>query len=272
MKRAIGLAAIVSMSVASAFGFSIKPGAQVVRVEAGKIMKVSFEIENDQKDDLRITPRVRDSFVLTENKNFPAGSWLKPLFKDATVPAHGSKTVQFEVMTPAKATGELAALVSFVPDVKDTEKPVDVKGAIQTRIVTLITVSLYVRVKGTEKGEADLGDLHVINKPAQGAHAAQIQASISVKNTGNVHQRPSGQFTIYKKGDSKPAYTLDFKSGWPVMPRSDYDYMAYTDGALAPGDYEAHTTVSFSPQVTMDKKSAFTILLSGETTNYAEIK
>jgi len=271
MKRHIGVIAVILSVAQAAFGFSIKPGAQVVRVEAGKTMKVDFEIENDQKEPLKITPRVKDSFVLPENKGMNASSWLEPLFKEVTVPAQGSKKVQFTVKAPAKATGELAALVSFIPEVKEPEKPVEVKGGIQTRIVTLITVSLYVRIKGTEKGEADLGAIQVNNKPAAGATSAKIEVSVVVKNSGNVHQRPGGQFEIFKKDESKPMSTLEFKSGWPVMPKSEYAYLAFQDGSLAPGDYEIHAKLSFGPDTTIEKKASFTITPAGATTNIVEI-
>lgn len=264
---------VILMGVASSAGaFSIKPGAQAIQVAGGKSMKVKFEIVNDQKETLHIAPLIKDSFILPENKTFGAATWLEPLFKEVTVPGGTTKTVYFMVKAPAKASGELAALVSFVPQIKEPEKKEAPKEGIQTRIVTLITVSLYVRIKGTEKGEADVLSVQVRNLPATSHDEARIEAAAVVKNSGNVHQRPSGHFEIYKKGETKPLKTLDFVSGWPVMPQSEYAYSAFTNGTLEAGDYEMRSKISFGPQASIDKKTLFSMSLQGSATNYVEIK
>lgn len=254
------------------WAFSIKPGAQVLRENPDKTVKVSFEVQNDQEVPLVVTSQMRDSFVLPENKDISVSAWLEPQFKEIAVPAHGSRKALFKVHVPQKASGELAGLVSFIPKTEDKyEKPVST-AAIQTRIVTLITVSLYVRVKGTEKGEADVGEVRVANVPAASGEPAQVEATAVVKNTGNVHQRPTTHFAVRKKEGGPPLYTMEVPWGWPVMPYSDFPYKARTPGTLSAGSYVVKAKVTFTPKTFIEKETAFMVNTSGNTTNYVELR
>ena len=201
------LMGIVFMA-SSAWSFSIKPGVQVLTAKAGESREVSFEVVNDESDPLSVSCQLRDSFVLPENKGIDVHSWIEPTFKTIEVPAKSSKTATFTLKVPTQATGEIAGLISFSPEVK--EDPKAKKTGMQTKIVTLITVSLYVRIEGTTKGECDLGAVQIENLPQQGTRAPAVKISIGVKNTGNVHQRPRGEFSVYKKGSASPLLTAAF--------------------------------------------------------------
>jgi hypothetical protein len=250
------------------WGFSVKPGASIVRVVPGKTTVARFDVVNDSTATLRFSTRLRDSFVLPENKAFPAASWLKITTPEFAVPAQSTKTVTLQVQAPVAAKGELAAFVSFIPAVEESTGPVT--GA-QTRIVTMITVSLYARLKGTETGKADLGDVRVSNAAAKGTVPEEVEVSVLVKNLGNVHQRPSGKLDIFPKSGSKPVRTLEFASGLPVMPQSEALYTARAPGKLLPGDYVVRAHVQFGPQSTIDKSVAFTVLPAGATTGYLDL-
>ncbi len=261
----IGCLGVSFLGPPQSWGLSIHPGYQVISLKAGTSQKVTYEITNDQPDPLTISTAIRDSFVLPENKDFPAKSWIEPLFQKETIPVRQSRKVSFKIHVPEKATGELAGFISFIPEsppVKAQESPQE-KG-IQTRIVTMITVSLYARIQGTEKGDVELGDVHLQNMPAQQENPASLAANVTVKNTGNVHQRPSGWFEITKE-DGTPVKRMNFAVGWPTMPQQARVYNAYADDVLPEGRYEVKAHVEFAPKVFMEKKVSLRLEPAGSS-------
>jgi hypothetical protein len=56
------------------------------------------------------------------------------------------------------------------------------------------------------------------------------------------------------------------------MPHADYAYVAFQEGTLPAGDYEAHAKVSFTPEVSIEKNVGFVVTPTGGTTNYYEVK
>ena len=259
-------------AVGTSGAFSVRPGWRVASVKHGGTVDVTFAIDNDQATPQVLTCQVRDSYVLPENKAFPAGTWVEPKFKTLTVPAHGSRDAVLRVHAPKGATGELASFVSFIPyagDTKDSDKTKTPEG---TQIVSLISVSLYARIQGTEKGEAELGDVKMAGIPANPSAPAKIEASVVVKNQGNVHLRPRGIFTVFRKGNPAPLHQIDFMTGMPVFPRSAWLYQSQTPGTFAPGEYEVTTQVHVTPDFKMEKKTSFTVNAAGQTTNTHDIR
>ncbi len=245
------------------WAFSVQPGFRVATVKPGKTTTVTYELVNDQDKPLTLHTKVRDSFVLPENKAFSASSWVEPPFKEITIPAHKTEIVKVKVRAPEKASGELAAFVTFIPQNPSelkVNKPQDVHTGIETRIVTMISASVYVRVQGTEKGESDVTGLGVRNLKAATDAPASIEGSLIVKNTGNVHQRPSGRFEIFKKGSKDAVAQMNFQAGWPSMPQAETSYTAKTEGTLPPGDYIVKARVTFEPStVFIEKEQSVTI-------------
>lgn len=272
---AVALIGSVTGFAPRSWAFSIDPGFQIIWAKPGEKAKAVYQVINDRDEPMTVRCRLRDSFVNPDNKGMTADAWLKPSFTEITIPAHGKRTAAFAVQPPQGAKGELAALISFVPETKEnpaSTSEMAPKGGIKTRIVTLITVSLYLRVQGTEIGEADLGDLNVTNVPIRGTQPAHIEASVAVKNLGNVHQRPGGNFEIYRVGQSTPVYTLEFQPGWPVFPFSSYTFMASSPaGTLVPGDYQVLAHVQFVKNAAINKKVGFTVDSSSKTVNFHEL-
>jgi hypothetical protein len=273
--RAYFLAGLAALLVATASGrpamaFSIKPGAMVLHAKPGKTVEAVYEVGNDTDTVLKLLSQVRDSNVLPENKDIHAQAWIEPQFKELILPPNSSKKAVFKVHVPKDAKGELSALISFVLEVMDSTAPA--KGdVVQKRIIPVITASCYVWVKGTERGEAALGPVHVLNRPSTLQEPAQVAATVVVKNSGNIHQRPSGTFEIFNRIGAAPMMSLQFPSGWPVMPYSDYTYEARTPGTLGPGDYLMHAKVVFSRDTVIERNSAFTMDLTGNATNYRNL-
>jgi hypothetical protein len=262
------LAGLISLAQA-AWCYSVRPGVQVVTVKPGTSQDVPFEVVNDAAEPVTFSCTVRDSFVLPENKSHEGATWVKPQKESVTVPGKGSVTVPLKVTVPADAKGELSALVSFSPQIKEDKNAPKASG-METKIVTLVTVSLYVRAAGTEISKAELGELTVANVTQQGPRPASIVASIVVKNPGNVHQRPSGTFEIFKKGEKIPTYRPVFNSGWPVMPYSDMKYDAKVPGELPAGKYEIHSDIKFG-MTSIKKKARFEVDKQGNPKNFKDL-
>jgi hypothetical protein len=258
-------------TLSPAWSFSTTPAVQIIEAKPGETAKMVYTVTNDTDKKITLDFQLKEYFSLPENKSFKISDWLEPSTNKIIIPAHKSRLVPFKVKTPKNAVGELTGYISFIPEVKEEAKPKGHAGGIQTHIVTLITSAVYVRIKGTAIGEADLGDVRVQNITENPSQPAQVQASVVVKNTGNVHQRPSVHFDIEnQKGDLVAA--IDIASGWPVMAKSEMPYKATTKGALPAGNYVIKTKVSFTPAVFIEKKTSFTMDDSGQGTNYKDLK
>ena len=274
LSMAVGTLSLLLLAgvVGPSWAFEIKPGAQVVRGNAGSTIQATFEIVNDKEEPLKATIAIRDSHTIPENKEFSVTQWLTPGTTTLLVPSMGSLKVPFTIKVPAKAVGELAALVSFTPIVPEAPKPKTVEpGSILTRIVTLVTVSLYVQVKGTERSQADIDTVKVVNIPGHGDIPSSVQASVLINNTGNIQQRPGGRFEIRKKGERVVKMTPEFTEGAvPVFGESERLFTAHQPGTLDAGDYEVTTTVTFGHGVSTSKKTAFTVDAAGATGSFKE--
>jgi hypothetical protein len=266
---AAGFCAVLLSRLAGAF--STNPGARVVHAKPGQTVDAWFDVIDNQDFPIDVTAEIRDSNILPENKGIQAKDWLKPQFTTLHVEPHSTVRAMFKAKPPKKASGELAAFISFSPESAVSKSPKGTPMGVRTEIVTLITDSLYLRIVGTEKSQVDLGEMRVDNLPVMGNLPARVQASVQVTNSGNIHQRPDGSISIMKKDSEKPEFVLSWSSGWPVMPYSASLYRSDAPGQLAAGDYVAWAKVDFNDAVIMQKKVGFVVTSLGATTNYVEL-
>lgn len=253
-------------TVATARAVAVRPGFQIVQVKPGLERQVTFDVYNDLDKPITVTVELKDSNVLPENKAFTVDKWLSPTFSQLTIPAGMTRQATLAVKAPANAKGELAGFLTFAPEVS-----AEAASAGPVRIVTRTTVSLYARVEGTEKSGAELGKVNVKNTTVGPAAGKEIEASVLLKNTGNIHERPTGYFEIFKIHETKALYRFAFDPGWPTMPNSQTSYTARTAGPLAPGRYEVLAHVEWSRNSVIEKRLAFRVDDSGMSTDFNEI-
>jgi hypothetical protein len=147
------------------------------------------------------------------------------------------------VSVPKTATGELNAMI-FV-DAKPNEIS---EGAIG--INTSIGIPIYVMIKGTEVFKASVEELKVINN-------SPLELAVEIKNSGNVHIRPTGTIVIARSsgqnaadqvGTAKQSQIITIplnEYNYPVLPNSSREIEIKSQRQLEPGGYVADIKMGF---------------------------
>lgn len=218
------------LSAVSAQAIQLNPSRQEVLLSVGENAIGQVEATNDGAKPVIVEVSARNWFVLPHNEGLPVESWLS-LRKTKLELAPGAKQViQFDVRIPTAAPkggtpeGVLVGMVSFMPREEDAEP---------SSVNLVVSVSVYAIVKGTEKREAE-ADRLVLRKDVE-----TLQAVVNVKNTGNVHARPSGVVQIMDTKNNIKA-EVPLQEGRPVYPGNNRDYSGTaTWPALKSGNYKA---------------------------------
>ena len=206
---------------------SVKPSRVEALVPPEKGFEEKFFIKNigDEPTEANIhwtdrtnNPLIKDWLVLSANK--------------ISLQPGEEKEVTYKVNIPKDASGEYDAW--FV--VSDTKGPKVQMGA---SIAVRTSIPIYVIVKGTEKYDFEVQTANVWIKPTFSSF------NVVLRNTGNVHIRPTGQVKISSL-DSSQVYEIPFNEvNWGIIEGQDHEYInKLPDGKILPdGNYKAEFTI-----------------------------
>ncbi len=200
----------------------VTPNYQIFEVKKGDSVQGACTITNDEGEPLNIKVVAKDWFVSEQNKKFSAPDWL--VFKEPQFRLEngGSKIVEFTVKAPKKASGELIAMASF-----------HVQTDTATNINRVLSVAIYNTILGTEKLKADL--VAFVVDPS----STPFQVGVNIKNTGNLHIRPSGWIDIMDEKKNVLGH-VPIEHMRPTYPGMDRTYSGKVYGlVLGPGTYVA---------------------------------
>jgi hypothetical protein len=228
-------------------GITVEPVRQEIKVSPGKEAQGSYFMYNVGKERTRVTVAPRDWFVLEENRGINVDSWLRISPRELDLEPGERKEVKYEVAVPARAIGELVAMISFAPQAEE-----------ESTINVVFSVSLYVMIEGTEilKGEISKVDIRRWERE----DSSDLRLAVLVENRGNVHLRPKGKIVIEDiKG--KEIKEVELTYGWPVYPGKNRAYFGDWKGAgLKSGKYKAIATVDYgAPEEILKKIVSFKV-------------
>lgn len=227
-----------------AWPLSVTPGRTEVRIIPGNKTETYLTVVNDAKEDMNVGLETKDWFILEANKanHLTVDTWLTVLgAKEFVLKPGKSRKIPIAVSCPKNAQGELVGMVSFV---YQTHPP--------SMVTPVISVSVYLTAQGTEKTAGEIGDLVVRRLPQA------VQAIATVKNTGNVHLRPSG-VVLLVDDQGRQVDGLPIREGGPAYPGRDSPYGTYDMTLkLKPGHYLAKATLT-SDGYSMVSERGFTV-------------
>lgn len=240
------------LSVNSLFGgITVDPVRQEIKVSPGNEAQGSYFVYNVGKEPTHVTVAARDWFVLKENRGINVDSWLNITPQELDLEPGERKEIKYEVVVPARAIGELVAMISFVPRAEE-----------ESMINVVFSVSLYVMIEGTEILKGEISKVDIRKWEREGS--SELRFGVVVENRGNVHLRPKGKIVIEdRKG--KQIKELELTYGWPVYPGKNRAYFGdWKVASLKSGKYKAMATVNYGdPENILKKTVSFEVDKNG---------
>ncbi len=250
---------IVCASGRFAEALQITPPRQEVVLSVGESASGTVEAYNETSSTVAVHVSLKEWFQLMENKEYPISTWLDLKNTEFELRPGEKRIVPFTVRVPTGTapaqppSGFLMGMLSFAAD--DGE---------QSMVNLVMSVSIYVTVKGTERPEA------VITKCGIGNNKGSLEAAVEVANKGNIHLRPTGKVEIAdKKG--RVVDSNVFQEGWPVFPGQARTYQAKLEGNWKPGYYRQRVSIQLWDKV-QEKDFGFKLTKAGQIVPLPEKK
>ncbi len=215
------LAVTVSASV------SVNPSRVEGKMPRGKTYENKFTIKNPDKTKAVVNVEWSDRTIDPLKKD-----WLKLSTDTLEIEPGETKDLTYEITIPDNSSGEYNAWVSF------TGRPVaSIMGA---GVALRVSIPIYVAVSGTEQYDYTIRSVKVTN-------ADTTELKFDLKNTGNVHIRPTGMLEIISLDRNNEKYQLPFNDiKWGIIPREATDYICKFKEVqiLLDGKYQAVLSIS----------------------------
>ncbi len=223
-KYASYIAMMVVFFASTAFAkVSIEPSRVEAKVEPGNSFEQQFVLKNigDTPTTVMMDWRNRTRDTLIED-------WLEIDQELIELQPGEEGTVGCKVTIPEGAVGEYNAW--FVMTEGDPQKMYGGVASIAVRT----SVPLYITVKGTEKYDFEVKEVTVVNRNSFGL-------DVKLRNTGNVHIRPTGNIYITNLNTAEE-YIMTFNEvHWGIIPDKLHKYLNRMEEGvlLEDGDYKA---------------------------------
>ena len=219
------IALVVAITVAGPTEASIQmsPVTQEVLISAGGSDSGTWSVKNSSAKTVEVAVNaVSFEDYLRGNRDALAPTWITLTPDRVTLFAGEDTTIAFTVNIPDSMTGERMLMVFFA------EQPSGNGAVVQGRIGT----AFYVMISGT---------LHPLLELVSIRHSRDIHGRsyffLELKNPGNVHLRPRGEFVIYDSMGHESGRTR-LEIGMPVLAGGRERFASLPVVAtLLPGDY-----------------------------------
>ncbi len=223
----VAICSVLAISVSVCASVSVNPSRVEGKMPPGQTYKNKFTIKNPDKTKAIVNIEWNDRTIDPLTKD-----WLKLSTTTLEVGPEETVDLTYEINIPDNSSGEYNAWVSF------TGKPVaSLMGA---AIALRVSIPIYVAVSGTEQYDYEISSVKITN-------SKKTEFKFKLKNTGNVHIRPTGTLSITSIDRNNENYTLPFNDiKWGIIPRESTDYPCkFKDPqTLLDGKYKAVLTIS----------------------------
>lgn len=225
------------ISQETAWCFNVSPGRIEIAVEPSQVYRDTLVVKNTDTTPLVITVRVEDWHAAVQGVEKDTSArfdWLTIHPLQLELEKGETREIDFSVTVPKGARGELNAMIFVEGRPKSVQE-----GSIT--INTSMGVPIYVAVKGTERFAAEVEDLQVVDM-------SPVRLLVKIRNSGNVHIRPTG--TIDIKDGTKDIMTLPLNEyNYPILPDSSRTLEINTEKRLEPASYTADVKMGCADKV-----------------------
>jgi len=240
---------LVAAGVASNAGLIVSPTRQEVTLPPGGTFEGTYKVTNGFGRNYSLAVETRYWYATKEEeKNIPVTDWLQVTPSSFTFKPDETVDVKYKVKLSTAQTGMRAAMITFVPT-----------GESQG-VTLVVSVSIFVTVRGTEKISWDFSGLQVSN------YQGSTQFSTIVRDNGNVHVRPTGYFKVISP--KKKETVLEVLEGRPVYPGQSRQIVVHAgqkDIFPEPGKYKVKISLT-GCGITKEKNYVARLSKTGELT------
>ncbi len=239
-----GLILLFCSSVVCA-GLGVDPSKFEIVMPAGEVCEASIDVTNTYDTVVSAKISTKDWKNYGGNNGITVKDWLTVDTDKIELSPDKPGKVNFKVSPKEGMVGSLSGMLSF--SVQREGESLNV----------MISVPVYIVVKGTEKPDIKLDDLKV----SQSSTSA-VGFDISLENLGNVHVRPQGmQMSILNK-KKQLIQSVNLGETVPVYTGSKRNYKTQFSSILPKGKYFSEIRLkSFDKEFVFLKK--FKILKDG---------
>lgn len=206
---------------------SIAPSRVEAIVPPGKGFEEKFIVTNTSAEPVVVLVQWSDRSVNALDPN-----WLQIETDSITLAPNETKNINYTVSIPEGASGEYNAWFSIAED----KSAGTVMGA---NIALRTSIPIYVAVRGTEKFKFSVDDIAVRNND-------NATLMLRLKNTGNVHIRPSGTIKVSNTASGK-SFDVPFNDEqWGIVANRSHDYVTTISSDETPlpdGGYTAQINI-----------------------------
>lgn len=231
-------------------GLSISPARQEIWMASGESKTIEYTVKNTAKKPVTVVVYYDDWSKLPENEAIDAKDWLHLETRKILLGTDEEKKIKVTIVTPENAIGELVAMVTFEPRAEQMPMVSASYGS-----------TVYLVVKGTERKQAEIGDIKVLRTAKN-----TIFAAVKVKNTGNIHIRPRIRLILEDKyGIEK---YMDMPYGKPVYGKKEFIYTKEVSGKfLEEGAYSLKVIANCANGYIFSKEKKITLTSEAESAN-----
>lgn len=202
---------------------TVSPPILEIDASKGQVITQSIKVRNEASESVTYYLTAQKfiaagesgapQFVAGKAEDVDLASWIKFNYDNITIPGGQSAEVPFSVVVPSYAGpgGHYAAI--FLSTVPPEAAAAGSQVSIASRIGTLVLV----KIAGEVKESAELVEFMTASKTIASLPA---DFSIRVKNTGNVHVKPSGSIMIKNMFGSEAGKVMVNDAGGNVLPDS----------------------------------------------------
>ncbi len=228
--------AILASGLTVDAGIRVSPSRIVLQGKPRQKLSGTFHVENPGPTPVEVRVEPEDwSGGITGSRG--QVSWLSVHPETLIVKPGKRAKVQYTIRIPAQASGELRSQVFFTANAPASES----ETSIHSRLGTIV----YVGIQGTERIDAEIGEVSVIYSASTPdiAQPDRLEAVIRVRNRGNVHLIPEGEVSI-RNEEGQVVASVTLPPGWGLLPGEEEEYHAIGHGVhLAPGPYQIDITI-----------------------------
>jgi len=215
---------VLFFSISAFAGLIINPARNELTMERNNVYEGSYLVKSDYSAPVTVDISVKDWNNSPSNKDVRVEDWLVLMQKSVRLAPGEEKEVKYKVYSK-NYEGSLSGMVSYT-----------VQSAEHLGINLMTSVPVYLIIEGTQNIDFDFDKLEVINPRMQNPYSnvKTIDILYSVKNSGNIFVRLSGQLKVMKGkktvvermiGELSPVYpeqSRGFFEKIEVLPKGKY--------------------------------------------------
>jgi len=237
----IGVSFLAALTTQAAQGTSISPPNNEITADPGETITKTVTIQNSGDIPLQYK-MVSNNFEATgengDSTYMPNGTggladWISFSPANFSLAKGEAAEVKYTIEIPknARAGGHYALLFAQASGISANEQT----GSSSTTGLQ-VGANVLLNVTGNITKEASIAQF---STPRGRINAGEdVEFSIKIQNSGNVHIAPQGTITIFRKGVEVDSIAIN-ETGSRVLPNSTRKYTVVSEKTLLPGPYTA---------------------------------